>query len=392
MNHYKKNIYLFLFFDFLSNLLPLTFIYVLFLSEKGNSLAFIGLLISCYQASKLIFEVPSGYFADKYGRKLCGVIGQVLFIMFLIMTMVCKSKELLILSAIVRGIGYAGMSGTFDCIFSESILALEPERMSQWLSIDKIVFYFAYGMASILGGLLAQVSYSFVILTGIILQGLCLLITLLFYETSKKEERTEVSVGASFRYLKSNSLVVYLIIIPAVVAIIALPYEDFYSDLLVQNGVSTFISGIMLGSVTVMGAFAGLGYSALRSKFSNTFLIANLPMLFFLLFVLMAIFSRRVWFSFILYLAAQMMMSINNIGYNVAIQNVLDGHFRSTILSLRSLGIGLTGLIVSPIAGWGAEHFGYSKIFLILSLAALIIMLIFNGICKPARKLENIRT
>lgn len=59
---YKRNIYLFLVFDFLTNLSPLSFIYALFLKQQNMSLTQIGFIISAYQISKLIFEVPSGVF------------------------------------------------------------------------------------------------------------------------------------------------------------------------------------------------------------------------------------------------------------------------------------------------------------------------------------------
>lgn len=59
---YKKNIYLFLIFDFLTNLSPLSFIYALFLKQQNMSLTQIGFIISAYQISKLIFEIPSGVF------------------------------------------------------------------------------------------------------------------------------------------------------------------------------------------------------------------------------------------------------------------------------------------------------------------------------------------
>ena len=51
---YKRNIYLFLIFDFLTNLSPLSFIYALFLKQQNMSLTQIGFIISVYQISKLI--------------------------------------------------------------------------------------------------------------------------------------------------------------------------------------------------------------------------------------------------------------------------------------------------------------------------------------------------
>ena len=54
---YKRNIYLFLIFDFLTNLSPLSFIYALFLKQQNISLTQIGFIISVYQISKLISMV-----------------------------------------------------------------------------------------------------------------------------------------------------------------------------------------------------------------------------------------------------------------------------------------------------------------------------------------------
>lgn len=79
---YKRNIYLYLIFDFLTTLSPLTFIYALFLGAREMSLVQIGLIVSVYQISKLIFEIPSGYYSDRFGRKKCGIIGQITFILF----------------------------------------------------------------------------------------------------------------------------------------------------------------------------------------------------------------------------------------------------------------------------------------------------------------------
>ena len=90
---YKRNIYLFLIFDFLTNLSPLSFIYALFLKQQNMSLTQIGFIISAYQISKLIFEIPSGVFSDKYGRKTCAYIGQVSLIAFLISTLITRSYK-----------------------------------------------------------------------------------------------------------------------------------------------------------------------------------------------------------------------------------------------------------------------------------------------------------
>ena len=90
----------------MTNLSPLSFIYALFLKQKNMSLTQIGFIISVYQISKLIFEVPSGVFSDQYGRKTCAYIGQVSLIAFLISTLITRSyNSFLLISRLNRHIG-----------------------------------------------------------------------------------------------------------------------------------------------------------------------------------------------------------------------------------------------------------------------------------------------
>ena len=180
---YKRNIYLFLVFDFLTNLSPLSFIYALFLKQQNMSLTQIGFIISVYQISKLIFEVPSGVFSDKYGRKTCAYIGQVSLIVFLISTLITRSYNSFLLISIIRGISFAFLSGTADCIFSESILKCFPDKMDYYMGIDKILFYCSIGLSSIIGGFLARYSYATVFYFDIAIQIICFIFIFIFKET-----------------------------------------------------------------------------------------------------------------------------------------------------------------------------------------------------------------
>lgn len=180
---YKRNIYLFLIFDFLTNLSPLSFIYALFLKQQNMSLTQIGFIISAYQISKLIFEIPSGVFSDKYGRKTCAYIGQVSLIAFLISTLITRSYNSFLLISIIRGISFAFLSGTADCIFSESILKCCPDKMDYYMGIDKILFYCSIGLSSIIGGFLARYSYATVFYFDIAIQIICFIFIFIFKET-----------------------------------------------------------------------------------------------------------------------------------------------------------------------------------------------------------------
>ena len=224
---FKKNF--FLFFYFLTNLSPLSFIYALFLKQQNISLTQIGFIISVYQISKLIFEVPSGVFSDKYGRKTCAYIGQVSLIAFLISTLITRSYNSFLLISIIRGISFAFLSGTADCIFSESILKCCPDKMDYYMGIDKILFYCSIGLSSIIGGFLARYSYATVFYFDIAIQIICFIFIFIFKETRMFNNNQIKEPKECFQFFRGfdflNYKVIYLILLPAILAICFLPYR-----------------------------------------------------------------------------------------------------------------------------------------------------------------------
>jgi MFS family permease len=375
---YKRNIYLFIIFDFLTTLSPLTFIYALFLSSRDISLVQIGLIISVYQISKLIFEVPSGYFSDRYGRKKCGIIGQFTFIIFLILTLITHSYILFLSTALIRGISYAFLSGTADCIFSESILKECPEEMDRLMGIDKILYYTSIGLSSIIGGLLAKYSYESVFYFNIIIQTISLICMFMFKETidtnTGKMEKVEIST--SLKYSFKDKKVVYLILLPAILAICFLPYEDYYSTLIKSYEVDESVIGIMSSCVMIASAVFGTITYKINKRYGYNFSVKKLPLLVILMFLIMSLLQDHILLSWIIYVVAQGCFSISNISYNSCLQKNIENTSRGTIMSLRSLLMAIVGMIISPMVGYGAEKIGFSMTYIVCAIICLFLLIV----------------
>lgn len=369
--NYKKNIYLFLAFDFLSTIAPLSMLYALFLQAGSYSLVFIGTLLSVYQIAKIVCEVPSGYLSDKFGRKRVGIAGQALFILFLVLTLQRQSPVLLVAAAAIRGIAYAALSGTFDSMFAESVLEVAPDRFEHWLGVDKVVFYAAYGLAGILGGLLASWSLSGTMLIMIALQSLCLLLCVCMKETTSQKEREQLHLQDLVPALHANPRVVFFLLLPAVIAICLLPFEDFYTLLLQSENVPYPLIGFFVGSYSLLGALTGLFAQKVSDKLGRTCMEDVLPVVIFVLFGGMSLMLSWIYASWAVYCLIGICASLNNIAYNAALNRSISNQFRSTILSIRSLLIGLCGMVLSPLAGWMITRLGYSLTFLLLAFAGL---------------------
>ena len=99
-------------------------IIVLFFESKGLSLTQIMILQGTYSLFVALFEIPSGFFADIYGRKNSLVIGSIfLFLGYLIFSFFSGFNEFLF-AEILLGIGGSLISGA--CSLREDALLLIP--------------------------------------------------------------------------------------------------------------------------------------------------------------------------------------------------------------------------------------------------------------------------
>ena len=350
------------------------------------SLTQIGFIISVYQISKLIFEVPSGVFSDKYGRKTCAYIGQVSLIAFLISTLITRSYNSFLLISIIRGISFAFLSGTADCIFSESILKCCPDKMDYYMGIDKILFYCSIGLSSIIGGFLARYSYAIVFYFDIAIQIICFIFIFIFKETRMFNNNQIKEPKECFRFFRGfdflNYKVIYLILLPAILAICFLPYEDYYSVLLKSHNITENVIGFMFSCVMFSQSVFGICAQKINSKLGYDFSVRKLPFIMVTLFIIMSIFQGHILLSWLLYVCCASLMSINNISYNSCLQKSIEDTNRGTILSLRSLLIAVTGMLISPLVGHFSDIYGFSTTFLCCGMICLSLLFITSILTK----------
>src|SRR5690606_7180527 len=72
----RANVPLFYVYTILNNFILDRAIWMLFLLSRGFSLSQIALIESAYHCMNFLFEVPTGYVADRYGKRASLMVGQ----------------------------------------------------------------------------------------------------------------------------------------------------------------------------------------------------------------------------------------------------------------------------------------------------------------------------
>ena len=100
----------------------------LILCEHGCSLKNIGLAISIFSITVVIAEVPSGIFADLYGRKYSFLLSQVSGFFSAVLILISTSFFLTTLGLVFWGISMAFSSGSLDALAVEDVIKQHGER------------------------------------------------------------------------------------------------------------------------------------------------------------------------------------------------------------------------------------------------------------------------
>ena len=131
-------------------------IIVLFFQEHGLTLTEVMILQSIYSFSVALFEIPSGFIADVFGRKRTIVLSTIFtFIGFLVFSFFGGFYAFAIAQVLV-GIGGSLMSGSDSAIIYDTLL--ETNSKTTYTKIEGRTYAignFSEAFAGILGGFLA---------------------------------------------------------------------------------------------------------------------------------------------------------------------------------------------------------------------------------------------
>jgi DHA3 family tetracycline resistance protein-like MFS transporter len=168
----KRNVGLFYFLEAILSLsggiiLP---VYVLYFRLYDISLFQIALLATIFEATIIVFEMPTGYFADKYGRKLSTLCGFFLYCASALIFFTFRDLPGFIIAEIIFGIAETFISGALEALAVDSIRENEKDGRLSRLFANRAVFKTSallFGMVA--AGVLAKFSLELLFIPVIIL-------------------------------------------------------------------------------------------------------------------------------------------------------------------------------------------------------------------------------
>ena len=249
----NRTVLLYMTFVFLSNFSTILYFLTVYLEFVGFSIVAISSMMIAYQVSKFILEVPTGYIADRFGRKASGLVG--------VVGMLGYYAALLLIGAFaLKGFAVACLSGSIEAIYIDSVSQDQLVRLNV---VERFVFYASYAISACVGGFISSVgAYLIGLSADIIAMVLTLVVVVCIPEmrrggTAGAPERgiSPKMIGAA---IACNGILRSAFIMDCSQAFAFVALEDFFSLLLAGRGMNSVASGVTIAVQLLASASMGL--------------------------------------------------------------------------------------------------------------------------------------
>ena len=343
-------------------------IIVLFFEKHGLSLTQIMILQATYSFTVAVLEIPSGFFADIYGRRLSLFYGSILtFIGYLIFSFFSGFNEFFI-AEILLGIGGSLISGADSALIYDTLLQLKKdEDYTKVEGKNYGIGNVSEGIAGVIGGFLAITSLDLpvYIQTFVLFFSIPISYSLVEPESSYKLAKSIKSIWLVVKetFFEKNKLKWY-IIYSSSMGIGTLSIAWFVQPFLIEIETPLFYYGIIWAGLNIITGITS--YYSYLFKHKNLLIYISLIMVISFILLGYNISMYGLIFIVFIYLIRGIITPTlrNLININSSSER------RATVLSLRSFIIRISFAIIAPILGYITDYFDISFVF--YSLAVIV--------------------
>ena len=341
-------------------------IIVLFFEKHGLSLTQIMILQATYSFTVALFEIPSGFFADIYGRRLSLFFGSILtFLGYLIFSFYSGFNEFFI-AEIFLGIGGSLISGADSALIYDTLLELKKdEDYTKIEGKNYGIGNVSEGLAGILGGFLAVSSLELpvYIQTFVLFFSIPLSYSLVEPKSSYKLAKSFKSILLVVKetFFQKNKLKWYILYSSAM-GIGTLSIAWFVQPFLMEIDTPLIYYGIIWASLNIITGITSY-YSYIFDK-GKVLIYISLSML--ISFILLGFNISIYGFIFIVLIYLMRGIITPNLRNLININSTSER--RATVLSLRSFVIRISFALIAPILGYITDVYEISYVFYFLGL------------------------
>lgn len=367
-----RTIYLMGFFTSFLVVLP---VFVPLLQGHGLSMSQVLQTQALFALTIALFEVPSGYFADLYGRRLAILIGSALNAVGFLSLLWADSFLDFVIYEVILGVGFSLISGTDLALLYDTEVYLQSEELPGGAGAGKSVSRLisveagASGIAGIAASLLLLWSMDGVILMQVCAGVLPLILAAFLVEVPKAQSETNHrdNMRQIVELLLFGKPVVFWTgFAISVFGLLSIYVFWIYQKYWELQGVPLEAFGYIWAGFALAVSVSARFTAGLEKRMGTRgllILIAIMPLL-----GLLGMALGGGWMGVAFGLLIQLSRGISMSLFYEALNSRVPGDFRATVNSLVSLGVRAIFIVTGPVLGYALDSLGMQATLLVLLL------------------------
>lgn len=344
--------------------LSLTGAWVAILAARGYSLTEIGVAETVFHITSLLFEIPSGIFADVFGRKKMLIVSSIMRMIGNIIMIFSDSLLMVCMSIAFHALSYNFSSGSSDALAYDSLKTAKREKEFERYESNQLTIYrLCSGISTLCAGFALtvghKIAYGTDLITGMIqifiLSSLCEVTADKSLKTKRKSGRLIETgnkliecFGETFMFLKQSKKAMGLMFCNSFVGAVDILLLFFLQAKLPEKGIPEWSLGFALLFMEMGGIIGAKLILKLRKlTYKSVFAIA-------LLLVSAGFIAEHSPLYLIMALGgflAAVGDDALQVRTNAVLQDMFPSEQRATLTSVESFTFSAVMIVLSPLAG-----------------------------------------
>jgi MFS family permease len=350
-------------------------IVVLFFQENGLTMTEIFWLKSVYSMGIVVFEIPSGYFADIWGRKKTLIVGTILTTIGFSIYGFSAGFFQFIIAELILGIGQSFISGADSAMLYDSLKFDQKEN--QYIKYEGRVISvgnFSEAIAGLLGGLLATISLRTPFIAQTIVSAVAIPAAFTLIEPHFKIKNRAKGLNDIFNVIRytliDHTKLRNFILFSSLIGAATLTFAWFIQPFLIEIKMPLPLFGVIWTILNLTVGFASIFAHRIEKYFNEKQITGFIYISLAIGFVITGL-----WISYFMLIMVFIIYIIRGIATPVLkdyIHTLINSEVRATVLSLRDMFIRIIFAMTGPVWGWVIDHYSLKSGFLVAGIFFLI--------------------
>ena len=383
---YKKNIRLLKIFNFLIGFSLFAPLAIIYFSKVSGSYTLGASIFGITMLASAIFEVPTGIWSDRVGRRGTIILGSWARVLAFILYAIGLSYWWLFAGAIFEGLSRSFYSGNNNAFLHDTLAddGME-EDYDEHLGKTSSAEHMAYGISGLLGGIIASISFGYVMWLSVISQVYVLYVS---YQFVEPKSRTSLDTNIFLHIKEATKLFIHNKKLRLLAITDAISFSTGEVSFQFR---SAFLQTVWpLWAIGIVSTFTSIGAS-LSFYFSKQIIrkIGSEKML-----LIRSIYGKISGliaygipsiYSPLIVITPSIIYGAGQVAKNELMQREFTDHQRATMSSLNSLISSVGFAIMSVVIGAFADFTSPSNALFMMTLIAVPIIPIYYQIFKRSK-------